>query len=175
MSEVGYYRYKTTADVYKQIHFEINGTYVPAKYVSPIVACSGSLIVKYIDRAGQYRFYPFSKYYQTSDEPELIGTANKFITNILSDQTDKQNIGFKNQRRMEISAEVPNDQLEKLIDIYTSPRVYIYIGDGTDDAAKDWLEVNQIIGTPIVKRRKGNMGKIIITLELPENYSVTMI
>jgi hypothetical protein len=175
MSSIGYYRYKTTADVAKTVNWNVNYTNIASKDIVPLTVCSGYVLIKYLDKNGQYRFYPFNKYYRTSDTPELIGTANKFITNILSDQTNKQNVGFRNERKMQITADVPNDELEKLIDIYTSPRVYLYIGDGTTDTAKDWLEVNQIIDNPVVRRRKRNTGRIDITLNLPENFTVTML
>lgn len=173
MSSIGYYRYKTTANAVRTITLNINGTNIAWKNIIPVNTCTGDIILKYLDKNGQYRFYPFTKYYQTKDAPELIGTANKFITNILSDQTNKQNIGFKNERRIELSADVPNEELEKLVDIYTSPRVYMYIGN--TDAAKDWIEVNQIVSDPVIKRRKKNTGRIDITIVLPENYSITML
>jgi hypothetical protein len=175
MSSIGYYRYKTTADIYKQVHLNLDGTNIAVKYVQPINTCGNDIILKYLDKNGQYRFYPFNKYYRTSDAPELIGQANKFVTNILSDQTDRQNIGFRNTRKIEIVADVPNDELEKLHDIYSSPRVYMYIGSGSDDAAKDWIEVNQITDTGIVKRRKANEGRINLTIILPTNFSITMV
>ena len=173
MSEIGYYRYKTTADSEKIVNFLVNYTIVATKNVIPISICTGELILKYLDKTGQYRFYPFNKYYRTSDEPEQIGTANKFITNILSDQTDKQNIGFRNTRKIELTTDVPENQLEKLYDIYTSPRVYLYTGSGSSDTAEDWLEVNQIVNDPVVRRRKRKNGRIDITIELPENYCIT--
>jgi hypothetical protein len=51
----------------------------------------------------------------------------------------------------------------------------MYIGSGTSDAAKDWLEVDQIAENPIVRRRKRNTGRIDLTITLPENYSITMV
>jgi hypothetical protein len=175
MSLIGYYRYKTTADSEKVVNFVVNDTNVATKNIVPVDTCEGDLIIKYLDKNGQYRFYPFNKYYRTSDAPELIGTANKFITNILSDQSDKQNVGFRNKRKIQMSADVPTEELEKLVDIYTSPRVYLYIGSGSTDSAEDWLEVNQIVENPVVRRNKKNTGRIDITIELPENYSITMI
>lgn len=175
MSEIGYYRYKTTADVEKVINWEVNGANIAFKDVIPLETCTGDLIIKYLDKNGQYRFYPFNKFYRTTDEPELIGTANKFITNILSDQTNKQNIGFRNDRKIELTADVPTAELDKLADIYTSPRVYLYIGSGSSDIAKDWLEVNQVASNPIVRRRKRKTGRIDITITLPENFSITML
>jgi hypothetical protein len=175
MSEIGYYRYKTIADAVKTISWIVNSSYVASKEVIPVQACEGSLILKYLDSNGQYRFYPFNKFYRTFDVPESIGKTNKFITNILNDQTSKQNIGFRNERKISLVADVPDAELEKLTDIYTSPRVYLYIGSGSSDAASDWLEVSQEIPDAIVRRRKRNSGKIEINLTLPKHFTIAMI
>jgi len=176
MSEIGYYRYKTTADQEKTIYLTINYTRVGvSKTIVPVNTCEGDLIIKYLDKNGQYRFYPFNNLYRTFDEPEKIGSANKFVTNILSDQAREQNIGFRNKRKISMRADVPSDHLEKLVDIYTSPRVYLYIGLGSTDQAEDWVEVDQISDNPIVRNRDKNMSQILITITLPENFSVTMI
>lgn len=175
MSVVGYYRYKTTADVEKTITWTVNFVDVGTKTIVPITTCAGDLILKYIDKNGQYRFYPFNKFYKTFDTPRSIGATNKFITSILTDQTNKQNIGYRNERKMNLTADVPNDELEKLIDIYTSPRIYLYVGDGITDIASDWLEIGIEVSDPVVRRRKSNTGRIDITLTLPENFTVAMV
>lgn len=175
MSEIGYYRYKTTADAIKTVNWTVNFTNVASKQVVPVQSCIGDLILKYLDKNGQYRFYPFNKFYRATDVLEKIGNTNKFITNILSDQTNKQNLGFKNERRMSLSADVPDTELAKFTDIYDSPRVYLYIGSGSSDVAKDWLEVIQEVPDPVIRRRKRTTGKIDINIILPEHFTVSML
>ena len=61
-----------------------------------------------------------------------------------------------------------------LSDIYTSPRVYLYIGSGSD-ALNDWVELTKISGDTTVRRRRGNTGAINIEITLPEYFTVKMI
>lgn len=175
MSQIGYYRYKTTADVAKTINWTVNFVNVASKQIVPVQSCIGDLILKYLDKNGQYRFYSFNGFYRTTDVLEKIGNTNKFITNILTGQTNKQNLGFKNERRMSLSADVPDAELAKLTDIYDSPRVYLYIGSGSSDTAKDWLEVIQEIPNPVIRRRKRTAGKIDINIILPEHFTISML
>jgi hypothetical protein len=175
MSSIGYYRYKTIVTEEKDINFTQNGILAGTKVVVPVDSCSDDLIIKYLDKNGQYRFYPFNKYYETQDSPEEIGNVNKFLTNIRTDMSSTHNVGYRNQRQIFANTDVPNDELEKLTDIYSSPRVYLYIGDGSTDTASDWLEVTINAQTPIVKRSRGNTGRIDITINLPEYYTTTMI
>jgi hypothetical protein len=175
MSSIGYYRYKTLADSEKTINWTVNFVNVASKDIVPVDSCSGDLIVKYLDKNGQYRFYPFNRYYETQDSPEEIGSVNRFLTNIRTDMSNTQNIGYRNQRQIFANTDVPNAPLEKLTDIYTSPRVYLYIGNGSTDTASDWLEVTINAQTSIVKRNRGNTGRIDITINLPEYYTTTMI
>lgn len=174
MSQVGFYRYKTTANANVTHTFVVNNVNVATKEIKVIETCTGDLILKYLDKNGQYRFYPFNRYYETNDAPQKIGSVNKFLTSILTDQTSQKNVGYKNQRQISATAEADTDQLEKLKDIYTSPRVYLYIGSG-QDTAQDWIEVEITASPAIVKRRRANFGYISINILLPEHYTITML
>jgi hypothetical protein len=173
-SELGYYRYKTKADSAKTIDFYDDGVLIASKTIIPIDSCEGGKTLKYLDSSGQYRFFPFNSFYQTYDNPSLIGTTNKFITSILTAQSTQSVIGYKNERKMDLTVDVDELQLAKLSDIYTSPKVYLYIGT-TEDTAKDWLEVTVQPSQAIVRRRKGSYGRIDLTVTLPEYFTIKMI
>lgn len=176
MSQVGYYRYKTIADVEKIINWTVNFVNVAQKTIKPLDFCDGDLRLKYLDRNGQYRFQPFQKYYEIKDSPKLIGTSNKFITNILNDQSNKLMIGYNNARTLDITADVPTEQLEKLQDIYTIPRVYLYIGSNNSDTPQDWLLLDKVqVSNAVVRRSRENTGNISITITLPEHFTTKMI
>jgi hypothetical protein len=175
MSDIGYYRYKTTADVQKDIVLYINSAPASTKTIIPIEECGDFRLLKYLDKNGHYRFYPFNRYYLTTDRPQQIGTTNKFVTNILDDQSDKQNVGFKNERRIDVSTDVTTTQLEKLTDLYSSPRVYLYIGSNNSDTPQDWLEVQIEVLDPVIRPRRGNSVRVDISIILPENYTIKMI
>ena len=175
MSQIGYYRYKLITDTERTIQFNKNGILAGSKTVKPIEYCTGDRIVKYLDSKGQYRFYPFNRYYEVNDNPKLIGTTNEFITSILNDNTNSKNIGYKNKRSISLVADVNDDELTYLTDIYSSPRVYLYIGSNNSDTQADWLEVTITGGDKIVRRRKENTGRIEIVIELPEHFNIKMI
>lgn len=175
MSEIGFYRYKTIVSGNRTVNFVVNYQIAASKDIVALNECPGFVILKYLDRYGQYRFYAFNKYYRIFDNPSQIGTTNKFITNILTDKSDKQNVGYRNERKIELTAEATDEQLLKLADIYTSPRVYYYIGQNNSDLNSDWIEVQVIANDNVVKRRKQTTGRIDLIVTLPENYTITML
>lgn len=176
MSQVGYYRYKVSDSVEgeQSIKFFINGGLYKTCTIIAKPFCSGFRLVKYLNKNGQYRFFPFNKNWQQTDRPTLIGKVNKYVTSILDSQSDQSNIGYKSERRLTLTAErVSLEELEILSDIYTSPRVYLYIGSGTDNI-KDWLQVT-ITGDGVSRPKKNNFKKVTIEVTLPERYAITKI
>lgn len=175
MSEIGYYRYKTTADAEKEIVFGVNGVNAGSKTVVPVDGCPDDQIIKYLDKNGQYRFWSFNRFYRTSDSPDLIGQVNKFVTDIQNDQSARQNVGYRSERKIDLYSEATREQLEKLSDLYTSPRVYLYIGSNNSDTTADWLEVTAEAFEGIVRPSKKNLINFNITVTLPEQYNITML
>jgi len=170
----GYYRFKTSVTADSVATLNINGTPTATKTIKVLDFCTDGKILKYINKTGQYRFYPFNRFFETNDIPELIGKTNKFITNILTDQSDSSNIGYRNTRQLQLTAEPTAEELLTLADLWSSPRVYLYVGNGSSDTAKDWLEVT-VEGDGIVTRRKNVVGEINVTVTLPQHYTVTML
>jgi hypothetical protein len=171
MSNIGYYRYKTTVTDGREVVLYKNGIASGTAVLRDLPYCSGDVMVKYLDANGQYRFYTFNKFFETKDNPTLIGSTNKFLSSILTAQSDKSNIGYKNERKISLTTEATAEQLTYLSDIFTSPRVYLYVGTLPNDSEKDWLEVTAD-GDNIVKRRKAVGGRVDITLTLPEWYTI---
>lgn len=136
--------------------------------------CLNGKIVKYLDSKGRYRFIPFNELWQLSKRVTLIGEKSKFITSTYTGQTNSRNIGYSQNRLLQLTAElVTPEQLEKIFEIYDSPLVYLYIGSGTDNE-NDWLIVN-VQGDNIGRTRKERNGKISLTIELPQGYAVAEI
>lgn len=177
MSSIGYYRYELSNvgnGVTKTVTLNIGGTPTYTKTITGKEFCTGSKLIKFLDKKGQYRFLPCNKFYQTLDNPTLIGKTNELITSILSDQTNSKSIGYRNDRVLSlVSCDLNETELTFTSDIYSSPRVYLYIGTGDD--AKDWLQVTVLSSDNIVKRRKLNFGVINFSVQLPENFTIKMI
>lgn len=137
-------------------------------------SCGESKLLKFLDRDGQYKIYPFAKYYEEKSDPTQIGSVNKFLTSILTDQSDSSNIGYKTTRTVTLKQYIDYEELDFVESLYASPRVYYYIGDGDSDTESDWLEVTvKCSGT--VHRGKNLTGSEEITVTLPKHYTQTMI
>lgn len=178
MSEVGYYRYKLTdlTEGTRVISFYKNGSLSGTKTITIKPFCSLQKYLKYLDSKGQYRFFIFNKFYEISDKPKLLGKSNKIITSILTSQTDSNNVGYKNERTITlVNDDVSASELIILSDVYTSPRVYLYIGDGTTDETKDWIEVTITSKDNQYKWKKQKFGTVKIDVQLPEWYTIKMI
>lgn len=178
MSQIGFYRYKVNSfsEGNNTISFLVNGSLVVTHTIVTKQACTGNQLVKYLDKNGQYRFYPFNRFYEKRDNPQELGQTNEFITNLLNAQTNSKSVGYKNKRSISLVAEyVTSDELDVLSDLWTSPRVYLYIGDGTSDNLEDWVQCKIINGDNLVRRRKGDNGRINLELELPEHFTITML
>lgn len=171
----GYYRLKVADLDIDTTYTMMNGaTVLATKVVRVKQFCTGYQYLKYLDRNGQYRFFPFNNRYQTKDAPKLIGKINQLVTNIYSDQGDSKNVGYTNERKMTLVADdVYADELDILSDIWNSPRVYLQVGTG--DTAADWVRVTVSASDATTRRRKGNSGKVEITVTLPEWYNITML
>lgn len=174
MSQIGYYRLKTTATDGRVVKIYVNGVEAGSAIIKALPFCSGDRLVKYLDHTGQYRFYTFNKFYEVKDTPQAIGTTNKFITSILTGQSSDQNIGYRNERKLSLTTDATAEQLAMLSDLFLSPRVYLYIGDGVGDTLKDWLEVTITSNTPI-KRRKAIGGRVDAVITLPDHYTIKQI
>lgn len=178
MSAIGYHRYKVdnlTAGEYSYPFYKNGNLLVTHTVIVKAQECTEDKFIKYLDRNGQYRFFPFNSYFEKRDKPNLLGKANKVITSILDSQTNQQNVGYKNERTITLTTDaVSQDELEILSDVFTSPRVYLHIGEGNADEEKDWLEVT-ISGDGIVRRKKMEYGKFQIDVILPEWFSISML
>lgn len=174
MSEVGYYRYKVNPSDSVDVKMYIDNVLTSTKSIIVKDVCEGFRLLKYLDRDGQYRFYPFNKFWESKDKPKLLGKVSKIIESVLDSQSSENNVGYKNDRTIALVAEnVSQDELTLLSDIYTSPRVLLYIGTTTDEK-KDWIEVD-VKGDNINRLRKRKFTKVNIDITLPEWYSISML
>jgi len=164
----GYYAYKTLCDTNKTVNFDDSHSSYD-KTVKIVDECSEGRYLKWLDNDGYYRFYPFNKFYETQLSAELIGTANKFITNILTDQTNRENIGSDVDKIESLTAtNVDSEALDIFSSIYASPRVLARISNDK------WVQVT-LTGDGISRRRKSTGGKIDIQITYPEYFNIKMI
>ena len=136
--------------------------------------CDNYKLIKYLNKKGQYRFFPFTNFYEDKSKVTKIGSVNKFIESIRASQSNIRSVGYTSERALSLVAEdVTSEQLEILNDLFTSPVAYLYVGNGTTDLSTDWIIV-EVAGDGLNKRRKLNTGKVSIELKYPEQYSITL-
>ena len=168
----GYYRYKLNDLAAGTYYFQwtVNGVVscVNKVVIKPI--CPNDMYIKYLDSKGYYRFFIFNSYWQQRDETSLIGKVNNLVTSIQKAQSSSKNIGYKNTRKLILTAgNVSAQELELLKDIYTSPRVYIKTKDGDSQ----WVLVT-VVGDGIGKNYKSTNKSVTLEIELPEQYTISM-
>ena len=174
MSKIGFYRWKVENAVSEPITLYINNVAASTKYIVAKDVCNGFKLLKFMDNNGHFRFYPFVPMTQIIDKPKQIGTVNNIVASLIDSNSDKRNVGYTNERTIKLAAKnVSADELEKLSDIYTSPRVYLYTGDLSKFKQTDWIEVT-VSGDNVVQRAKRNFGTIELTVTLPEHHTITM-
>lgn len=175
MSEIGYYRYKVIPKTAGStaVKLYVNGSLASTATIVARGFAADFRILKYLDPSGRYRFFAFNNRWQLKDKPTAKGEVTNFITSILSSQTAAKQIGYKNERTLTLAAStVSADELDKLCDIFTSPRVYLYVGNGSNDRAQDWVLVT-VSGDGIGRRKSASFGKVTIDVKLPEYYAIT--
>lgn len=172
----GLYKYKVS-DLDAGIHtFDLYVNGVKTSTATAIIRpfCLNSKLVKYLDSKGRYRFFPFNDLWQLSKRVNVIGEKGYFVTSTKTGQSDSRVIGYEQNKVLSLTAEeVSPIELEKLFEIYDSPRVYLYVGSGTDKE-KDWIIV-RVTGDNIGRTRKQRNTKVSINIELPTGYAVAEI
>lgn len=172
----GFYRYKiANANAGRfPVYFLRDGAFVASQCINFREHCTSGKVLKFMDRNGLYRFFPFNEFWEQNNEPDTIGSTELFTDSIYTGQSNKRSLGYKNKRSIAaVAYEVTAYELDILQDLMTSPFVYLYIGT-TGDAPKDWLLV-EVSGTNTGRRRKGVIGRYEVTIVLPEQFNITML
>lgn len=136
--------------------------------------CDDFRLIKFLDKNGKYRFYPFASNWQRVNKSTQIGEVSNFITSLRNGQSDMRNIGYKNTQSISLTAEqLTDDEILTLEDLYVSPSIYLYSGNGTTDLMSDWVLVT-IKGDGIGRSNKKGLKKITIEVSLPDSNTITL-
>lgn len=176
MSAIGYHRLQLQGlsdNSETPITLYINGNYASIKTVIQKPLCENGRILKFLDKNGQYRFWGFNEFYEERINIESLGSTSELITSILTAQSDKKDLGNEFSNELALVAEnVTEIDLLILSQLYYSPRVYLYIGDGTNYSPEYWLLVKIKNSENIVRRRKASTSVVELTVLLPSNKSI---
>ncbi len=145
------------------------------KIVNVLPRCKDSRVVKYMDRNGMYRFYAFNGKWKLSGSPKLIGKVAS-PQNALRNPGKSSSIGYRNSNKIQLYGDfIEAVDMVRLSDIYTSPRVYLHVGEPGTDGAGDWVECEVSGGDNILKRGSRDFYSMKLELTLPEEFTQTML
>lgn len=176
MSKIGYYRYfiEKALDTIETVPFFINGVQVSTATIIPVKLCSVGKLIKYLDKFGRYRVFPFTENWIQNDSPQQIGTIDSHYPSLYYSQSNNKNIGYRNTRTLTLTAyQIDRQQLDILSDIFISPRVYMYVGKNGSNQKSDWILVTAK-GSDPSRWAKQNYGNVTINITLPEFNTIKM-
>jgi len=133
--------------------------------------CDG-VYVRYLSKEGFYRYWLFNKYYKYTSQGSKIGEIIPYMDTMVSSQGRTKNIGYEKvfESMLVTSENVSKADQKLLMDIYTSPAVYFWLGEREDVSDEaEWLLVN-IAGTHEIIEKK-NFQKVQATIIKPEKYT----
>lgn len=168
------YRYKLASATSGKfpVFFKRDGVTVAAQCVTFKPFCTSGKILKFMDRNGLYRFFQFNEYWEETYKPDEIGNVEYQIDSLRTAQSSTRSLGYGVTKELSLVAyDVTSDELTILQDLFTSMRVYLYIGT-TGDAPADWLLVRVTGGNNVSRRRRSANSRFDVTIELPEQYTV---
>lgn len=171
---VGYYRLKVIGANDRTVNLYINGQLACTKEIIVENPCEPK-ILKFIDSKGQYKFVSFNRFWESKDKAKLIGVTSSIIESLLTSQSNERAIGYNNERTLSlVSDETDQTKLLLLSELYISPLVYLYVGNGEDED-KDWIIVSVTAKNAVNRIRKGNYARIEVDVTLPEHYTIKRI
>ena len=110
-------------------------TLVKTWNVTMIEPCKKAVYVRYLNSEGYYAFMAFSAFPQRSNQNSKIGSVINTFSDMAAANSRNRNIGYRDSfdRLDVIAASVPIEFRRKLMEIFTSPAVYIWQGKATPD------------------------------------------
>jgi hypothetical protein len=140
--------------------------------VNTFDSCGEGLYIRYLSKEGFYRTWLFNKYYTIEQEQKKIGE----LTYQGSDMAARSyNMGYKDAYRSYIATSegVRKDIRKQLMDLFTSPAVYLWNGNpGDADNEADWMLVDIEGSHQLIEKQE--FANFTITIKLPELYTQTL-
>jgi hypothetical protein len=165
-----YYRLKlqpTTVGV-SQIPIYINGSLACTHTIDIRCKNNNDLILKYLDKNGQYRFLKvFSKYRKNLNTSELGKTQN-YITDLATDSTFRV-VGVISAASLDGSTDwVDVNNNERYSDLLVSPMVYMYTNN-------NWVTVAVKAANEYAKVNDNQFISYDIAITLPNQNTTTLL
>lgn len=134
--------------------------------------CEG-LYIRYLTKGGYYKYWLFNKYYKVNREADQIGYIYPELDTLIGAQARRHNVGYENAfEKVEVIAQnVSVSDQEDLLDLFTSPAVYLWNGSkGEASAETDWVLIDRVEGSHQINHKR-NYQTFSAVLYKPELYT----
>ena len=131
--------------------------------------------LKWMNRQGAWSYWLFNKNTRNIINSKSRG-ATMHNAGQLSYSTDEFNIGFDVDEKLQVTTQnLERWELEHIIDLSSSPCVYLYMKPkGTIAYPNAWLKVTNITNFKYVIKKETNKFSIGFELDLPKIYTQTL-
>lgn len=138
--------------------------------------CENAVYIRFLTKDGYYMYWAFSQYPKTVKSGDKIGDVINNFSEMALAQSSNFSLGYRNSfNKIDIIASaVPIVFRRKLLDLFTSPAIYMWkgsLGEYEDEA--DWILLDKVEGSHIL-REKMEHDNFECALVLPENYTQTL-
>jgi len=130
--------------------------------------------VKWLNRQGGYSYWLFNKKDRQVMTTKTLGTIMK-DAGLLSYETDEMSIGSSMEEKIQITSQDLEDwEFNHVLDLSTSPLVYLYTGEKgspLDGDQTNWLRIPQINNFKFTKKSEQVKYTIGFELDLPRTFT----
>lgn len=131
-----------------------------------IVLPKTSIIVKYADNNGQFRFYPFYENYKENLNVKNLGNVMTKYNNLYDIGKNYKNLGFEAENTLTFYTDADMQAMEKLKWLFVSPLIFLKYKN------KDWINVILQDSNYTVNKVKGNRYNIEVVFKIPDFYTL---
>ena len=144
----------------------ISGTILQTHYIYVEASCIDDIHIKWLAKDGYYKFGTFSKFQNSYNKIKQGQTIPTYFTQLSETKSRETVLTKELQKGLELSKNrVDSNKLDYYLDLASSPKVYMNIGDVVTD---NWIEV-QVQWSPSYSF-KTNFHNIKVKFNLPKSY-----
>lgn len=136
--------------------------------------CSG-VYLKWLNKNGGYSYWLF-KNNEGNRKFKSLGYLNNDYDNLADTVSQEVGLGYNSNDNIKVYEQgITENQKNLIVSMLDSPKVYLFTGTPfSQNNFNDWMEVKLKQSTFVLKQVKRSNYNISISLELPNNYNITV-
>jgi len=141
--------------------------------LSVFEACENAIFVRWLNSNGDYSYWAFSPYPFRNKSGDKLGSVINNFTEMALANSRNLPLGYRDafDKINVIASAVPLLFRRKMLEIFTSPAVYLWNGTPRrEEKESDWILLNRVEGSHNLMLKK-DTDNFECTLVLPENYT----